>query len=129
VGPSASSPPHEPSELLHVEGRAAAEGIDGGGLELGLGDDDSLVVADRGKTLGRRGEGGFKGSQGRPRGAGPRQGGAGGSDSSARSHVERVRPEEGDDDAVPPGSGCGRRDAPWVSYWATGGLPDAGLRG
>jgi hypothetical protein len=81
------------------------------------------------KTLGRRGEGGFKGSQGRPRGEGPRQGGAGGSDSSARSHAKRVRPEEGDDNAVPPGSSCGRREASRVSYWAAGGLPDARLCG
>jgi hypothetical protein len=50
VGPSASSPPHEPSELLHIEGRAAAEGINGGSLELGLGDGGGLVVADRGKN-------------------------------------------------------------------------------
>jgi hypothetical protein len=41
---------HEPSELLHVEGRAAAEGIDGSGLELGLGDGGGLVVPDRGKN-------------------------------------------------------------------------------
>jgi hypothetical protein len=50
VRPLASSPPHEPSELLHVEGRAAAEGIDGGGLELGLGDGSGLVVEDWGKN-------------------------------------------------------------------------------
>jgi hypothetical protein len=36
VGSSASSPPHEPSDLLHDEGKAATEGIDGGSLKLGL---------------------------------------------------------------------------------------------
>jgi hypothetical protein len=80
------------------------------------------VVADTGQTPGRRGEGDFKGSQGHPRGAGPRPGGAGGSNSSTRSHAERTRPEEGDDDSVPPGSGGGRREAARVGFWAAGGL-------
>jgi hypothetical protein len=78
------------------------------------------VVVDRGQTLGRRGEGGFKGSQGRPRGAGPRPGGAGGSDSSTRSHAERTRPEEGDDDSVPPGSSGGKREAARVGFGPKG---------
>jgi hypothetical protein len=119
----ASSPPREPPELLHVEGEAATERIDGGG-GLGFG-----VWQRRGaaRVLGERdrvgGGGGFIGDGDRPWFAGPRDEAQGLRQARRGRHrvrpgAARVRPEVRDDHRDPLVSGTRRRRAAQAS-WAT----------
>jgi hypothetical protein len=105
-----SSPPREPLELLHAEGKAAAEGIDGGG---GLGFEVRRrrgAARVSGEKDGAGGSGSFIGGGDRWRFTGPRlwtQGRASrGADSKYHSGVTEVS----DDHRVPLVSDCrGRR--------------------